>query len=191
MYCCIGENNQRIFMAYIAIISLSQILFVWALLDFFSQEADLGENGGLFSSMLSASTSHRPLLFLAVGHMILLLASVPLNIRSWFCILSNLTTAELLKRLEIDYLNSELGYCNRFDRGMLGNAYQFWFDPRQNWEQEYQSGQSYLERNALTNFPKLSPGWILAYYDRRMRQKAINKKAKEEAVFQKIAAGEI
>jgi hypothetical protein len=191
MYTCIGEGNQRIFMIYIMTISLSQLLFLLGLMDYFAQEAELGEGGGFFSTLHSASTRHRPLCLLTVLHMVLVLASISLNLRCWFNVLSNLTTAEQIKRLEIDYLNSEIGYCNRFDRGALSNAWQFWTNPSPNWEQEYQSGQSYLERNGLTMTNHCSPGWIFSYYDWRKRQKAILAKRKEEEMFQRIAKGEI
>lgn len=97
----------------------------------------------------------------------------------------------LTSRQSIDYLNSEIGYCNRFDRGAVANCYQFWLDPKQNWEQEYQSGQSYMERNRLTTTSNSSPGWIFSFYDWRKRQKALEAKRKEEETFQRIAKGEI
>jgi hypothetical protein len=62
-------------------------------------------------------------------------------LRAIFCIASNLTTSELIKRRELSHFNHEsAGYCNRFDRGAGHNCLQFWFEPDQDWWAEYEAG---------------------------------------------------
>lgn len=54
--------------------------------------------------------------------------------RALICIAANLTVNELMNRQRYSHFNHELaGYCNRFDRGLLYNCYQFWLSPAQDW----------------------------------------------------------
>ncbi len=142
---CIGKGNRREFAAYLFILLLAEVLWMKLAVVFWSREVTRMASLGSFSDSIwlvrvwkvfstLPGTAYMTLLVVAI-----ILGTISLAGRQVFCILINLTTAELLRRQKYQHFKSEIDgkFFNPFDQGVLNNCVAFWQTERPDWYTMY------------------------------------------------------
>jgi hypothetical protein len=142
---CIGKGNRREFAAYLFILLIAEVLWMKLAVLFWSREFARVASLGLYSDSVSLirvwkvfsalpGTAYMSLLVVCI-----IIGTVSLAGRQFFCILINLTTAELLRRQKYQHFRSESDgkFFNPFDQGVLTNCTMFWQEERPDWYTMY------------------------------------------------------
>ncbi|KAL4534532.1 hypothetical protein Ndes2526A_g05423 [Nannochloris sp. 'desiccata'] len=153
---CIGKGNRREFAAYLFILLIAEVIWFALAVVFWSREFDRVASLGLYSDsvwlvrvwkVLSTlpGTAYMSLLVVAI-----ILGTVSLAGRQLFCILINMTTAELLRRQKYQHFRSEIDgkFFNPFDQGVLNNCVTFWQEERPDWYTMYDESRKNGENPA-------------------------------------------
>jgi DHHC palmitoyltransferase len=168
---CIGKGNRREFTGYLFILLIAEIMWFKLAVVFWSREFDRVASLGLFSDSVwlirvwkifgtLPGTAYMTLLVIAI-----ILGTISLAGRQLFCIVINMTTAELLRRQKHQHFRSEIDgkFFNPFDQGILTNCTMFWQEERPDWYSMYdesrKQGGEILSNNGSNG---LFNGWRIS-----------------------------
>lgn len=167
---CVGKGNRREFAAYLFILLIAEVMWFKLALVFWSRELDRVGSLGLYSDsvwlirvwkVLSTmpGTAYMTLLVVAI-----ILGTISLAGRHVFCILINMTTAELLRRQKYQHFKSEVDgkFFNHFDQGILNNCVMFWQEERPDWYTMYDESRKNIENSEESRRSSFPNGWKMS-----------------------------
>lgn len=123
---CVGRGNLHAFLAYIITLFVAQALFLRLTVAWCRVVVSAPEASGS-DALWQATSSHPGMVLQALIQILLVLGNGLLIGRALICILSNLTTNEMLRWPQLGYLLDDSGgFFNPFDQGPSQNCLQFW-----------------------------------------------------------------